>query len=92
MTQGGFAFTNANDEYYRKLHKHPNQYIGMRKHAINTTDPQFFDLILRMTKRDPNSRPTIDQIRNHHWMQQDSATPKQLADQYKKIMIDAKMT
>jgi len=24
MTQGGFAFTNANDEYYRKLHKHPN--------------------------------------------------------------------
>lgn len=39
MTQGGFAFTNANDEYYRKLHKHPNQYISMRKHAINTTDP-----------------------------------------------------
>ena len=92
MTQGGFAFTNANDEYYRKLHKHPNQYISMRKHAINTTDPQFFDLILKMTKRDPNARLSIEQIRNHHWMRQEMATPEQLAQHYKKIMIEAKLT
>jgi len=64
----------------------------MRKHAINTTDPQFFDLVLKLTKRDPNSRLTIQQIRNHYWMKQEMATPEQLSAHYQKIMVEAKMT
>jgi hypothetical protein len=60
MVQGGFPFARAEDDYYKKLHKHPNQYIESRKHAIRTTDIDFFDLAIGMTKRDPAKRYTMD--------------------------------
>lgn len=68
MVQGGFPFARAEDDYYKKLHKHPNQYIESRKHAIRTTDIDFFDLAIGMTKRDPAKRYTLEQIKNHRWV------------------------
>ena len=82
MVQGGFPFARAEDEYYKKLHKHPNQYIESRKHAIRTVDIDFFDLAIGMTKRDPAKRYTMEQIKAHTWVQRETASPAQLAEHF----------
>ena len=73
IVQGIFPFKEARKEefFYGLLlnQKHETYWTKVNGHGLSAN---FKDLILKMFAYDGNERPTIDQLREHPWMQEPS--------------------
>lgn len=63
-----FGFSQSNDAYYRRLQRDPVKAMHDRNIAIKEEDKVFLDLVVGLTKEDPEKRLSLDQVRAHPWM------------------------
>jgi len=76
MHTGHNPYGNADNRdwwYSKMVHGNPMFWKAMEVTTPNI-DPEFKDLINGMTDSDPFSRMTIDEIRNHPWVQNNQET------------------
>ena len=70
IVQGIFPFKEAKkDEYFYNLLLTGKFDTYWKKVGGQNLSPEFKDLILKMFSYNPNERPTLEQIKNHPWMQ-----------------------
>ena len=70
IVQGIFPFKEAKkDEYFYNLLLQGKFDYYWKKVGGERLSPEFKDLILSMFSYDPSKRPTIDQLKNHPWLQ-----------------------
>lgn len=70
IVQGIFPFKEAKkDEYFYKLILEGNLDTYWKKTGGESLSPEFKDLIIRMFSYKGSDRPTIEQIKEHPWMQ-----------------------
>jgi len=70
IVQGIFPFSEAKpDEYYYKLLIDGNLEKYWKKTGGESLSDEFKDLILKMLNYDPEKRPSVEELKNHPWMQ-----------------------
>lgn len=70
IVQGIFPFKEAKkDEYFYNLILNGKLDTYWQKVGGQNLTPEFKDLILKMFSYDPTKRPTVEQLKNHPWMQ-----------------------
>lgn len=87
MCYGKFPFSEANDVYYRRMHKDPVKAMNVRK--INAS-PDFLDLVVGLTTPDPSKRYTMAQVKSHEWFEGPTASPEELKEYFYSLQHDAK--
>lgn len=87
MCYGKFPFSEANDVYYRRLHKDPIKAMNVRK--IDAS-PEFLDLVVGLTAPDPSKRYTMTEIKQHAWFQGPTASPQELKEYFYSLQHEAK--
>lgn len=75
IAQAQFPFTQAGDVHYRRMHRNPTKAMQDRKINI---EEKLLDLIVGMTRTEPNDRYTIQDIQNHEWLKQETATAEEM--------------
>jgi serine/threonine protein kinase len=70
IVQGIFPFKEAKkDEYFYNLILKGDLETYWKKTGGQKLSPEFKDLIIKMFSYDGSKRPTVDEIKNHPWMQ-----------------------
>lgn len=83
ITQAQFPFSQAGDVHYRRLHKDSKKAMQDRKLEI---EEELLDLIVGMTKADPNMRYKIADIQAHAWFKGETATAEQMCQHFYDLM------
>jgi len=87
MCYGKFPFSEANDVYYRRMHKDPVKAMNVRK--INAS-PDFLNLVVGLTTPDPSKRLTMEQVKSHPWFDGPTASPEELKEYFYSLQHEAK--
>jgi len=65
------CFGRADDAHYESFQKDPISYMKSRKIQISEGS---LNLIWNMCAKDPKSRPSLSDVRNHDWFKQEMGT------------------
>lgn len=93
-------FINANkaDRYYSKVMSEKWDDLWEMYETSNTSDvpfsSEFKDLFQRLIHAKPEMRPTIEDIKNHEWMNGPIPTPQEIIDEFehRKLVKNAKLS
>jgi len=73
------------DQYYRNFIKEdPDAFWKMLLPKTGQVSQEFIDLINKMLSYSPQSRPTIEEIKKHDWLQGDTATYEEIVTEFNK--------
>ena len=85
MRYAQFAFSSAHDDpFYKMLHKNPESFLEKRQ--LDETDPDFISLVVGMTEKDPAKRLSLQQVREHPYLNKEKASKEQVKTHFESIM------
>jgi serine/threonine protein kinase len=86
MRYGNFPWSEAKDDYYGLLHQNDfTQFFEKRNDIVKDYDENLIDLVVLMTKEEPQERPSIHEIATHKYFMDAPATKEELSNHFNAV-------